>query len=127
MKRTIVKTDDAPAAIGPYSQGMAWGSLLFCAGQIPLDPGTGELVDGGIERQVQRVLENLEAVLAAGGSGLDKVLRVDVYLTDLSVFPVVNGILAEVFTHEPPARVTVEVSALPMGAEIEMAAIAAIN
>ena len=83
MNRKIIHTDRAPAAIGPYSQGVSCGDLLFCAGQIPLDPATGELVKGDIKSQARRVIENLEAVLREGGSGLDRILRLDVYLTDL--------------------------------------------
>lgn len=126
MDRKVVKTDRAPAAIGPYSQGVSWQGLVFCAGQIPLDPSTGKLVEGDIREQVARIIENLKAVLEEGGSDLDRVLRLDVYLTDLSKFPEVNEFLATIFTDAPPARVTVEVSALPMGAQVEIAAIAAI-
>lgn len=125
MDRKVVSTDRAPAAIGPYSQGISWQGLVFCAGQIPLDPATGQLVAGDIREQVTRIIENLKAVLDEAGSGLDRVLRLDVYLTDLAMFPEVNECLAQVFTDAPPARVTVEVSGLPMGARIEMAAIAA--
>jgi len=126
MDRKVISTDRAPAAIGPYSQGISWQDILFCAGQIPLDPSTGQLVEGDIRVQVTRIIENLKAVLEEGGSGLESVLRLDVYLTDLSLFPEVNECLAQVFTDAPPARVTVEVSGLPMGARIEIAAIAAI-
>ena len=124
MNRKVISTDRAPVAIGPYSQGISWQGAVFCAGQIPLDPSTGKLVEGDIREQVMRIMENLKAVLEEGGSGLDMVLRLDVYLTDLSMFPEVNDCLAKVFTDSPPARVTVEVSGLPMGAKIEMAAIA---
>jgi len=127
MGRKIINTDRAPAAIGPYSQGISWNNTIFCAGQIPLDPSTGKLVDGDIGKQVNRVLDNLIAVLEEGGSNLERILRLDVYLTDLSLFPEVNECLAQVFNNSPPARVTVEVSGLPMGAQIEMAAIAAIE
>lgn len=127
MDRKIINTDRAPAAIGPYSQGISWRDILFCAGQIPLDPSTGQLVEGDIREKVTRIIENLKAVLEEGGSGLDRVLRLDVYLTDLSLFPEVNECLGKVFTDAPPARVTVEVSGLPMGAQIEMAAIAGVK
>ncbi|UCG38540.1 MAG: hypothetical protein JSV00_10280 [bacterium] len=126
MTRSVIRTDRAPAAIGPYSQGIAYGGLVFCAGQIPLDPATGTLVAGGIREQARRVVENLEAVLREAGAGLGSVLRLDVYMTDLSGFPQVNDLLSDVFRQDPPARVTVQVAALPMGAEIEMAAIAAL-
>ncbi|MDF1526522.1 MAG: Rid family detoxifying hydrolase [bacterium] len=127
MARKVINTDRAPAAIGPYSQGISWNNTIFCAGQIPLDPSTGKLVDGDIGKQVNRILDNLIAVLEEGGSSLESILRLDVYLTDLSLFPEVNECLAQVFNNNPPARVTVEVSGLPMGAQIEMAAIAAIE
>ena len=126
MNRTVIFTKQAPAAIGPYSQGISWQGTVYCAGQIPLDPATGKLVDGDIEVQAKRVIENLKAVLEAAGSDLGKVLRLDVYLIDMNLFPQVNEFLADVFKKDPPARVTVEVSGLPMGAQIEMAAIAAI-
>lgn len=126
MERKAISTKAAPAAIGPYSQGITWQNIIFCAGQIPLDPSTGKLVDGSIGEQVKRVIANLEAVLKAGGSTLDTVLRLDVYMTDLKLFAEVNEVLAGVFKTDPPARVTIEVSGLPMGAEIEIAAIAAI-
>ena len=125
MKRDVISTDKAPAAIGPYSQAISCNGLIFCAGQIPLDPSTGRMVEGDIKDQVWRIIENLKAVLEEGGVGLDRVLRLDVYLTDLSLFPEVNACLAKIFADSPPARVTVEVSGLPMGAHIEMAAIAA--
>jgi len=125
MSRKIVETPKAPAALGPYSQGVSWQNLLFCAGQIPLDPSTGQLVEGDIQVQAARVIQNLQAVLEEGGSTLEKVLRLDVYLTDLNLFSEVNQYLTRVFPEAPPARVTVEVTGLPMGARIEMAAIAA--
>jgi 2-iminobutanoate/2-iminopropanoate deaminase len=127
VSRKIIFTEKAPAAIGPYSQGISWQSAVFCAGQIPLDPSTGKLVEGDIKKQVMRIIENLRAVLEEGGSGLDRILRLDVYMTDLTLFPEVNECLARVFTDAPPARVTVEVSGLPMGAQVEIAAIAAIK
>jgi 2-iminobutanoate/2-iminopropanoate deaminase len=120
----VIKTGKAPAAIGPYSQGIVCGDLVFCAGQIPLDPSTGNLIEGEFSGEVERVLKNVEGVLEAGGSDIGKVIRLEVYLTDLSLFPDVNACLGKVFVEEPPARVTVEVSALPMGARVEIAAIA---
>lgn len=124
--REIVHTDQAPAAIGPYSQATKWaGGLLFCSGQIPLDPTTGELVgDGDVEAQTVRVLENLKAVLGAGGSGLGQVLRCEVFLADMNDFGVVNGVYGRYFEADPPARVTVEVSRLPKDVRVEIAAIA---
>jgi 2-iminobutanoate/2-iminopropanoate deaminase len=124
MSRETIHTENAPAAIGPYSQGTALGDLVFTAGQIPLDPETGKVVEGDVVMQSGRVVENLSAVLKAAGTSLDRVLRLDVYLTDLSGFPAVNEYLSGIFPNDPPARVTVEVSGLPMGALIEMAAIA---
>ncbi|MDF1536312.1 MAG: Rid family detoxifying hydrolase [bacterium] len=126
MKRHVVSTESAPAAIGPYSQAAVYGNLVFCAGQIPLDPGTDQLVEGDIVTQARRVIDNIEAVLAAAGSSLEKVLKLEVFLIDLADFPEVNSYLAGIFTSDPPARVTIGVSALPMGANIEMAATAAI-
>jgi len=125
MSRETIHTDNAPAAIGPYSQGTALENLVFTAGQIPLDPETGKIVEGDVVVQAGRVVDNLSAVLREAGSGLERVLRLDVFLTDLSCFPAVNEFLAGVFTSDPPARVTVEVAGLPMGAAVEMAAIAA--
>ena len=124
--RKAVKTGSAPGAIGPYSQAIAAGGFLFVSGQIPLDPGTGRLVDGGIGEQVGRVLENLKAVLQAGGAGMETVVRTTVYLTDLSEFPRMNEIYARYFGSDPPARTTVQVSALPKGARVEIDAIAAL-
>jgi reactive intermediate/imine deaminase len=125
MGREVIFTEKAPAAIGPYSQGISWQGTIYCAGQIPLDPATGKLVSGDIQAQAKRVIKNLKAVLEAAGSDLGKVLRLDVYLTDMNLFPQVNEYLAAIFKEDPPARATVEVSGLPMGAQIEMAAIAA--
>jgi len=124
MKRKVINTSQAPAAIGPYSQAIVSDDLIFCAGQIPLDPSTGTLVKGSLKEETRRIIENLKAVLEAGRSNLHQVLRLDVYLTDLGLFHEVNAFLEEVFPSEPPARVTIGVSALPMGARIEMAAIA---
>jgi len=125
MARKVIQTSRAPAPVGPYSQGIAFGEILFCAGQIPLDPATGKLVEGDIVGEAAMVVRNLEGILEAGGSGLARILRLDVFLTDIAVFPQVNAYLSSIFPEEPPARVTVEVSSLPMGARIEMAAIAA--
>jgi len=127
MIRKVIQTEKAPQAIGPYSQAIIHGDLLFAAGQIPLDPESGQLVEGSIETQAKRVIDNLKAVLEAAGSGLDQVLRLDVFLVDLANFPEVNEYLSSVFQEDPPARVTVEVSGLPMGAMIEMAAIAGVK
>ncbi len=125
MTRDIVRTAMAPAAIGPYSQGVRCGGLLFCSGQIPLDPGTGKMVEGGIAEQTERVLRNLEAVLSAGGASLASVLKTTVYLVDLGDFPAMNAVYGKFFPGEPPARATVEVSKLPAGARVEIEAVAA--
>jgi len=110
----------APAAVGPYSQAMRAGAMLFCSGQVPLDPQTGKLVDGGIEAQTRQVFANLSAVLAAGGCGLANVAATQVFVTDLGDFAAVNAIYAEFFGEHRPARATVEVSALPVGASVEI-------
>lgn len=123
--REEVRTDDAPAPVGPYSQAIRSGDLVFASGQIPLDPATGKKVDGEIEEEARQVLANLRAVLEASGSGMDRVVKATVYLTDLSLFPRVNAVYAEAFDADPaPARVTVGVAALPMGARVEIDAIA---
>ncbi|MGE5664134.1 MAG: RidA family protein [Deltaproteobacteria bacterium] len=122
--RKTVRTDKAPAAIGPYSQGVLCGGFLFCAGQIPLDPATGKMVDGGIEAQTGRVLRNLEAVLAAGGASLASVVKTTVYLADLADFPAMNAVYGKFFPADPPARATVQAAKLPAGALVEIDAIA---
>lgn len=113
--------------MGPYVQGVVHAGLLFCSGQIPLDPATGRLVEGEIEVQAERAIANLRAVLEAGGSSLERVLRTTVYLVDLSLFPRVNEVYGRHFRGDPrPARVTVQAAALPLGAGIEIDAIAAV-
>ena len=120
-----VNTKAAPAPVGPYSQAIRSGTLLFVSGQIPLDPVTGAKADGEIEDEARQVLANLRAVLEAGGSQMDRVVKATVYLTDLSLFPRVNTIYAEAFDVSPaPARVTVGVAELPLGARVEIDAIA---
>lgn len=126
MSKTIIKTDNAPAAIGPYSQAVKVGDLLFCSGQIPLDPKTGKMIEGGIKEATIRVLENLKAVIEAGGSSLSKVAKVTIFIKDMNDYAVVNEIYATYFTTDPPARAVVEVSRLPKDAPIEMEAIAVI-
>ncbi len=120
-----IRTDAAPAPVGPYSQAIRMGELVFVSGQIPLDPGSGRIIDGEIEDEARQVIRNLRAVLEAGGSGLERIVRTTVYLTDLALFPRVNAVYAEAFAAEPaPARVTIGVAALPLGARIEIDAIA---
>jgi 2-iminobutanoate/2-iminopropanoate deaminase len=125
--RSVVKTPSAPAAIGPYSQGIVAGGFLFVSGQIPLDPATGEMIQGDITHQVRRVLENLKAILMAGGAGMDRVVRTTVYLLDLGEFPKMNEVYREYFGTNPPARSTVGVAALPKGALVEIDAIARVE
>jgi 2-iminobutanoate/2-iminopropanoate deaminase len=120
----FIATTDAPAAIGPYSQAVKAHGILYTSGQISLDPATGNLVEGDFAAQVRRVFENLKAVLAAGGSGFDRVFKATVYLTDLGNFQTLNAIYAEYFGDHKPARTTVQVSALPKGSLVEIDLIA---
>lgn len=119
-----VATDQAPAAIGPYSQAVKSNGLLYTSGQIPLDPATGNLVEGDFESQVRRVFMNLAAVLKEGGTGFDRVLKATVYLTDLGDFQTLNTVYAEYFGNHKPARTTVGVAQLPRGANVEIDLIA---
>jgi len=125
--REVVSTDRAPGAVGPYSQAIRTGNLVFASGQVALDPATGKLVDGGIEEQTRQVLANLSAVLEAAGTTLERVVRATVYLTDLGDFERVNAIYAEWFPEAPPARVCVEVSRLPKESRVEIDAIALLS
>ena len=124
MSVRTVHTDQAPAAIGPYSQGTIGGGLFFSAGQIALDPATGQIVPGDVEAQTRRVLANLAAVLEAAGTDWSRVLKVTVYLQDMADFPRVNDIYAEAVGDARPARSTVQVSALPRGALVEIDVVA---
>ena len=125
--RTAVSTESAPAAIGPYSQGMRVGDLLFCSGQIPLDPSSGELVKQDIEGQARRCLQNLEAVCEAAGASLSNAVRCTVYLGDMADFARVNEVYAEFFDGaDPPARVAIAAAGLPKGADVEIDAIVAL-
>lgn len=125
MPNEAVNSPQAPAAIGPYSQAVRSGDLLFLSGQIPLDPATGQLVGGGIEAQTERAVKNLEAVLAAAGGSLRDVVKTTVYLTDLGQFQAFNAAYARFFGEVPaPARATVQVAALPRGALVEIEAVA---
>jgi 2-iminobutanoate/2-iminopropanoate deaminase len=121
----VVTTGRAPAAIGPYSQAVRSGSFLFCSGQIPLDPASGQLVEGGIEAQTARVLDNLTALLAAAGLTLGDVVKTTVFLVSMDDFPAMNEVYARYFDEDPPARSTIGVAALPKGARVEIEAIAA--
>ena len=122
-----VATDRAPKAIGPYSQALIFNGLVFLSGQIPVDPATGQLVEGDIAIQAGRVLENLKAVLEASGSSLEKVLKTTVYLQDLNDFATMNEVYARYFAKNSPARSTIEAARLPKGARVEMDAIAALD
>ena len=124
MKK-VISTAKAPQAIGPYSQAIEAGDFIFVSGQIPLIPATGELVEGSVEVQTARVLENLKAILEAAGSSLESVVKTTVYITNMDDFAKVNGIYGQYFQEDPPARVCVEVSKLPKGALVEIDVIAA--
>ena len=124
MKK-VISTAEAPKAIGPYSQAIEAGGFIFVSGQIPLIPATGELVEGSVEVQTARVLENLKAILEAAGSSLESVVKTTVYITNMDDFAKVNGIYGQYFQENPPARVCVEVSKLPKGALVEIDVIAA--
>lgn len=123
MTRQAIHSDQAPAAIGPYSQAMRAGDTVYFSGQIPLDPATGELVGGDIAAQARRAFDNLAAVCAEAGGTLDNIARVGLYLTDLGQFAQVNAVMAEYFKAPYPARSTIGVSALPRGAEFEVDAV----
>jgi 2-iminobutanoate/2-iminopropanoate deaminase len=122
--RRVVQSPNAPKPGAYYSQAIASGDLLFCSGQIAIDPQTGEMVPGGIEAETERVLQNLTAVLAAAGASLADVVKTTIYLSDFSEFPAMNAVYVRAFPSEPPARATVGVVALPRGAKIELEAIA---
>jgi len=123
VDRIIIQTDAAPAAIGTYSQAVRAGDTVYVSGQIPLDPATGELVDGGMEAQITRVFENLKAVAAGAGLSLQNAVKITVYLTDLGNFATVNEIMARYFEQPYPARAALGVASLPKGAEVEADAI----
>jgi len=119
-----IRTDRAAAAVGPYSQAVAASGWIWVSGQIGIDPGSGRMVEGGVEDEARQVLQNLSAVLEAAGSGLDRVVKATIYLTDLGSFDAVNRVYAGFFGDPPPARACVEVSALPKGARVEIDAVA---
>lgn len=123
MSRSIITTDKAPAAIGPYSQAVRTGNTVYFSGQIPLDPATGNMVEGDIALQARQVFVNLKAVAEAAGGSLEKIVRVGIYVTNLGHFATVNEIMSEYFQAPFPARSTIEVSALPKLADIEVDAI----
>lgn len=123
MSRSIIETDDAPAAIGPYSQAVAAGDTVYVSGQIPLAPATMELVSEAFEPQVRQVLDNVSAVARAAGASLDDVVKLNVFLTDLANFQTVNEVMSEYFEAPYPARAAIGVAALPRGARVEMDAV----
>lgn len=124
MAKERIATNGAPQAIGPYSQGIKLGNMVFTAGQIPLDPANGKLVEGSIEDQTRRVMQNLQAVLQQAGSSLDKVVKTTCFLVNLDDFAAFNGVYATFFSDNPPARSTVQVAKLPAGALVEVECIA---
>ena len=126
-KRKVLKTDKAPAAIGPYSAGISTGDMLFISGTLGMNAQTGQLVEGGIESETRQALQNLEHILIAGGSSLAQVVKTTVFLQDLGEFSKMNAVYAEYFSEEPPARSTVQVAALPKNAAVEIEAIAMVG
>ncbi len=124
MSHQVVTTTTAPAAVGPYSQAIAAGDLVFCSGQIGLDPATGELVEGGVEAEAERALRNLAAVLDAAGLGLADIAKTTIFLANIADFAAVNAVYARFMPDPPPARTTVAVAGLPRGARVEIDAIA---
>ncbi len=125
MSKKVVTTNLAPEAIGPYSQAVATDNLVFCSGQIPLDPETMELVSGSVGEETSRCMRNLAAVLEEAGSGLERILKTTIYVTNMDDFVEVNEAYGAFFPHEPPARATVGVSALPKGVRVEIECVAA--
>lgn len=121
--RSVIKTDQAPAAIGPYSQAIKVGPTVYLSGQIPLDPSTMELVDGGMDVQIRRVFDNLSAVCKASGGGLQDIVKLNIFLTDLDHFGLVNEVMKAYLQEPYPARAAVGVAALPKGAQVEMDAV----
>lgn len=125
MSRKVIQTRHAPEAIGPYSQAISVGDTVYCSGQIPLHPETGELIGAGdVAAQTERVMENLQAVLRAAGCSLGDVARCTVYLTDMNQFGAMNTVYGRFFTESPPSRVTVQVAGLPKGVDVEISCIA---
>lgn len=122
-----LQTDDAPAAVGPYSQGIVAGDFAFLSGQIPIDPKTRQIITGGIEAQTHQVMQNIKAVVKAAGADMARVVKMTVFLTDMDDFSTVNGIYEQYFSGILPARSVIQVSALPMGANIEMEAVVSLK
>lgn len=126
-KREIISTPHAPAAVGPYSQGVRVGELIYTAGQIALVPETGKLIEGGIAEQTRQVMQNLARVLEAAGSSLAKVIKTTIFVTNLADFATINQVYGSFFADNPPARSTVQVAALPLGAQVEIEAVAVVS
>lgn len=124
MDKEVVFTQQAPEAVGPYSQAIKIAGLVFCSGQVPLEPGSGELIDGSVADQTNRAMENLKAVLHEAGSTFDDVVKVTAYLTSMEDFAEFNAVYAQFFSTDPPARATVGVASLPKGARVEVECIA---
>ena len=122
--KQVIKTEQAPQAIGPYSQAIKAGGLVYVSGQIPIDPNTGHFSSGGIEEQTEQVMKNLSAVLQAAGSGLDRVVKTTVFLGDMEDFAAMNQVYGRFFASEPPARATVQAAGLPRNAKVEIEAVA---
>lgn len=127
MSRQVIVTEEAPAAIGTYSQAVRVGTTVYISGQIPLDPRTGELVSGDIEAEIRRVFDNLEAICEAAGGSLAEIVKLSVFLTDLAHFPTLNRIMGEYFEPPYPARAAIGVASLPRGARVEMDAVLALG
>ncbi len=126
MTRTVISTDAAPAAVGPYSQAIRLGDLVFTAGQVAIDPATGTIDAVTVEDQTEQVLRNLRAVLDAAGTGLDRIVKCTVFMTDLGQFGAMNAVYGRFFASDPPARSAVQVAALPLGALVEIEAVATV-
>ena len=124
--KEIIATEDAPRAIGPYSQAVRAGNFVFASGQIPIDPATGEFVPGGIAEQTEQVLKNLTALFAAAGVGLDQIVKTTVFLADMNDFTAMNEVYGRFFSEAPPARATVQAARLPRDAKVEIEAIAVV-
>jgi 2-iminobutanoate/2-iminopropanoate deaminase len=126
-KKTVITTDKAPAAIGPYSLGIRYGNLVFASGSAGVDPKSGKLVSGGIEAETRQTLLNLSNILEGAGSSMVKVLKTTVFLKDMGEFPKMNAVYAEFFAQDPPARSTIQAAALPLGAAVEIEAVACVD
>jgi len=126
-ERTVIHTEAAPKAIGPYSQAIRAGAFVYTAGQVGIDPAVGKLVDGGIAEQTRQALDNIKSILEAAGTSIDLVIKTTVFMTDLSQFATMNAAYAEFFPANPPGRSTVQVAALPLGALVEIEAVAVVS